>query len=67
MQGLYQGEQLPQYAPQQQTQAANIYPASQTGGLSFYINLIFDYVLCEYEKQIGVKLSILNLFNKANS
>ena len=33
MQGCYQGEQLPQYAPQQQTQATSIHPASQPGGL----------------------------------
>ena len=33
MQGCYQGEQLQQYAPQQQTQATSIRPAGQPGGL----------------------------------
>ena len=36
IQPFYQGEQLPQNAPQQQTQAPSIHPATQTEGLSFY-------------------------------
>ena len=40
IQHFYQGEQLPQNAPQQQTQAPSIHPATQSGGLSFYSSYI---------------------------
>ena len=48
IQHFYQGEQLPQNAPQQQTQAPSIHPATQSGGLSFYSSYIsLSFCGCE--------------------